>query len=305
MALNLLTFIQEQFTPTVIDQLGTNLNEPSGNVRKAVEGIIPIVLGGLTRHVQEGRADTILELLKDGNYSKESTPLDIAQVTDTRLDTQTAVATGSNFLSQIFKDDTDQIASHVAMFSGIKVPSALSLMGLVGSAIMGLLGRQYQNNGLSSFNLESLLGGQAASFRSALPEGLASVAGLLGFDEFAKTTGPQTEVQGIDFFENTPLNPNIPKSPEGERQHENRRWLRWIWVVLGILVIGLIVQKCREPQDSIEGIYTDTTRRAEPDAVEDTSATTKQHVEESHGQVGDSTAPGALGIRDSTRVVPK
>src|SRR5919199_2578786 len=68
---------------------------------------------------------------------------------------------------------------------------------------------------------------------------------------------------------------------------------------IAALVIALIVQKCRENQNGIDGISTDSTARAEPNAVEDTSAATKQSVRDAHGQVADSTAPGALGIRDS------
>lgn len=300
MALNLLTYIQEQFTPTVVDQLGEGLGESPANVQKAIAGVIPTVLGGLTRRVQDYGAEEILNLLKDSNYGAVSTPLDVTQVTDTRFETQTAVATGRNFLRQLFKDDTDRIASYLAAYSGVSQASALSLMGLVGSVLKGILGRQYQYNGLSAFNLSSLLGGQAGIYRAALPEGLESMGKLLGFDKLLTPSGPQTDVQRVDNFENSPVSPNIPMSPEGERQRENVHWLRWIWIALAVLVAGLLIQKCRELQDGVNGVYTDTTRRAEPNAVEDTSASTKRNVEKSHGQTGDTVAPGALGTRTST-----
>jgi len=71
-------------------------------------------------------------------------------------------------------------------------------------------------------------------------------------------------------------------------------------IAMGVLVAALIIQKCSQNQNSIDGVSTDSTSAYEPDFVEDTSAVTKQSILEANGQVADSTAPGALGIRDSS-----
>lgn len=297
MALNLLTYLNDQFSPSVVDQLSTQLNETPANLHKAMSGILPAVLGGLASRVQEGGADDIIDLLKDGNYSKETTPLDAAQVTDTREETRQAIETGRAFVGGALGDKSAAIANEIASFSGIQPASVQSAMGLVGSVLMGVLGRQYREEGLTDSNLKSLLLGQTDVYRAALPAGLSTVGGLLNFDMLRTPTGPTTEVQGADNFSGTPLNPNIPKSTDGDRQKENVRWLRWALIVLAILVAGIIVQKCREPQNSVDGVYTDTTRRVESDRVEDQSPTTRENVEKSNGQPADSTAPGALGDR--------
>jgi OmpA-OmpF porin, OOP family len=305
MALNILDYLNDQFSSSVIDQLADRIDETPVNTRKALRGALPAVVGGLAHRVQNGGADTILNALKSGQFSKETTPIDAAQVTDTREETQKAVETGREFVGTILGANTDRITQSIAEYGEIQPASARSVMGLVGSVLMGMLGRQYQEQGLSDTNLKTLLLGQTDSIKAALPAGLSSVGELLGFDQFQTPTGPPTEVQGTDHFSGTPLNPNIPKSTDGERQKENVRWLRWVMVVIGILIIGLIVQKCREPQNSTDGVYTDTTRRVESDAVEDRSPATQQNVRDSHGQVSDSTAPGALGIRDSSTVAPQ
>ena len=173
-------------------------------------------------------------------------------------------------------------------------------MNQAGTILMGTLGRQEQENGLTAESLKTLLLGQATEFRQALPSGLDAAGSLLGFNELVTPTGPQTEVQGTDNFSGTVVNPNIPKSAEGDRRTENKRWLRWAMIAMAILVFALLVQKCRENQNGTDGISTDSTARVESNAQEDTSAATKASIREAHGQVSDSTASGPLGIRDST-----
>lgn len=298
MAVHLLSLLKEQFTPGTIDQLSRELGATPASVLKAVNGSLPILLGGLTRRVQaSGGAPAMVTYLDKADYS--AVPLDVGQVTDTHQETVDAAAAGLGFLEQIFGNNLLRTTELIGVYSGLETSSVQTIIALAGSVLMGILGRQEQEKGLTSHNLTTLLVGQATEFRKALPSGLEAVGSLLGFDQLITPAGPQTEVQGADNFSGTIINPNIPKSPEGDRRRENVRWLRWAAVAMAVLVMALLVQKCREPQSSTEGISTDTTSRVEPDAVEDTSAATKAAVIKSHGQVTDSTAPGALGIRDS------
>lgn len=297
MAVHLVSYLKDQFTPGVIDQLSTELSETPGNVAKIVQGVIPTLLGGLTRRVQaSGGASTVYSFLEKGDYGK--TPFDVAQVTDTHQETIETASAGRDFLETIFGDNLNRTTELIGTFSGARAESVRVVMSLAGAVLMGVLGRQEQEKGLTSHSLKTLLEGQATLFRTALPAGLASVGSLLDFDELETPAGPPTAVQGADNFSGTVVNPNIPKSPDGDRQRENVRWLRWAMVLMAILVAALIVQKCSENQNSVDGVSTDSTARAEPNAVEDTSAATKNSVLEAHGQVADSTAPGALGMRD-------
>lgn len=301
MAVHLLAYLKEQFTPGIIDLLSQELGESSATTLKAVNGVLPTLLGGLTRRVQaSGGASSVVSLLEKGDYS--DTPLDVSQVLDEHQQTVDTVTAGRGFLTEIFGDNLTRTTELIATHSGTKPPSVLTILGLAGSVLMGVLGRQQQENGLTTHSLTTLMLGQATEFRNALPAGLDGVESLLGFDELQTPAGPQTEVQGADNFSGTVINPNIPKSAEGDRRRENVRWLRWAMIAMAVLVAALIIQKCSQNQNGIDGVSTDSTARVESNAVEDTSAATKRSVEEANGQVRDSTAPGALGIRDSSRV---
>ena len=47
MAVHLLAYLKEQFSPAVVDQLSNELNETPANTLKAINGTLPILLGGL------------------------------------------------------------------------------------------------------------------------------------------------------------------------------------------------------------------------------------------------------------------
>lgn len=299
MALNLLTYLSDQFTPTVIDQLGERLGEKPANVGTAVKAAIPTLLGSLAARTQStGDADAIIDLLRQTTYSKETTPLDIAQVSDTAAETQAAISGGSAFVQRLMPTRVDEVVRHIASHSHINRASAVALLDLVGSVLEGVLGRQVLDNGLTALNLSTLMAGQVDAIRAGMPTALAGLATTLGF---AKLPHPSSEegAQGITTFMSTPTNPDLPKSPLVERERENVSWLRWAMIAVGALILFLIVQKCREPQSGTEGIFTDTTARAESDRQEDTSAATRNNIAASNASTQD-TARGPFKTGDDS-----
>ncbi|GAB3693857.1 hypothetical protein GCM10027592_14120 [Spirosoma flavus] len=303
MAVHLIAYLKDQFSPAVVDKLGSILNESPADTLKAINGVLPTLLGGITRRVQmTGGASSTVSFLDKGDYG--NIPLDISQTLNNQPPFSETVSASRDFLNHIFDDKLTGVTELISTYSGVKPQSVLSILGLAGSILMGVLGRHEQENGLTSSGLKTLLIGQATEFRKSLPNGLGGISSLLGFDELVTPTGPQTEVQGTDNLGGDVLDLNIPKSPEGDRRQENVRWLRWAMIAMAILVIALLIQKCGQNQNGVDGISTDSTARVESNQMEDTSATTKQSVEEANGQASDSTAPGPLGIRDSTKVKP-
>ncbi|GAB4028456.1 DUF937 domain-containing protein [Spirosoma gilvum] len=301
MAVHLISYLKEQYTPAVIDQLSSDLGESSATILKIINGALPTLLGGLTRRVQAtGGATSIINFLDNKDY--RDTPLDVSQSIGDHPGNAEVTAIGRDFLEQIFGDKLAKTTELISLYSDAKPQSVLAVMAQLGTILMGVLGRQEQEKGLTIESLKTLLLGQATEFRQMLPKGLDGVGSLLGFDELVTPTGPQTDVQGTDNLSNNVINPNIPKSPEGDRRNENVRWLRWAMIAIAVLVLALLIQKCHENQNGIDGISTDSTRTVEPNAVEDTSAATKESIQDAHGQTTDSTAPGPLGIRDSSEV---
>lgn len=294
MAVNLLTHLSDQFTPSVVDQLGQRFGESPAHVSMAIKAIIPTVLGGLAQRTHRlSDAEEIVDFLRHTTYTKTATPLDISQVSDTAAETQDAIASGSSFIERILPTQAERVAVEIARHSQVNRTSALGLMDLVGAQLEHVLGRQSLDNGMTGLNLSTLVGGQVADIRAGVPAGLAALATSLGFD---KLGGPATgEGQGVTTFTSTPSNPDIPKSPLAERERENINWLRWAMIAVGALILFLIIQKCRQPQSGTDGVYTDTTARSEPDSKEDTSATARANAAESNGTPVGSIPGGPAG----------
>ena len=236
MAVHLLSYLKEQFTPAVVDQLSNELSETPAGTLKAINGIVPTLLGGLTRRVQSGGAASIISFFDKQEY--ESTPLDMSQSVGESPASDDKRQAGRSFLDHIFGDNLTRITELIGLYSTTKPQSVLSILTQAGTVLMGTLGRQEQEKGLTAESLTTLLLGQATEFRKALPGGLDAVGSLLGFDELVTPAGPQTEVQGTDNLSGTIINPNIPKSAEGDRRNENKRWLRWALIAIAVLIAG-------------------------------------------------------------------
>ncbi len=300
MAVHLLLLLKDQFTPAVIDRLAAELNEQPANIGKVAEGAVPALLGGLTRRVEAtGGASAIIGVLENGDY--RNAPFDVSQALDSLGKTRQASTTSEGFLTEIFGDRLDEANELLSTYSGTKPASSETVLGLTASVLMGILGRQEDENGLSAHSLQTLLLGQAAEFRKAIPSGVYAMDSLLGFTELKTPAGPVTEVQDTDNFSGTIINPNIPKSSEGDRRIENAQWLRWVLIAMGAVVAALIVQKCSQNQNSVDGVSTDSTAVYEPDSREDTSVATKQSVPEANGSRsanGTTSGPDVLVQRE-------
>ncbi|MEZ0483877.1 OmpA family protein [Fibrella aquatica] len=298
MAVNLLTYLSDQFTPSVVDQLGTRLGESPANTDAAIKSIIPIVLGGLAQRTRDASdASEIIDFLQNISYTQTATPLDISQVSDSAAEIGDAVAGGGRFIDRILPNQTDRVATDIARHSHVNRTSALSLMNLVGAVLEGMLGRQVLESGMTDVNLSTLVAGQIAPIRAGIPAGLVGLGTSLGFDKLGV---PDTgDAQGVTTFMSTPSNPDLPRSPLVERERQNVNWLRWAMIAVGALILFLIVQKCRQPQSGTEGVYTDTTARTESDAQEDTSATTRANVEAANGTPAGTLPTGPLGAEPS------
>lgn len=257
MAINLITYLQEQFTPRVVDQLSAHLNEKPAGVKRAVDAVVPAVVGGLARRLHEsGGASEVLAALETDTFRQ--TPFDISQVADNPGATRTAIRSATGLLDEVLGRDAGLVANRIAAYSGLNPQSTVALLGLAGSVLLGLLGRQHHDKALSADNLRTLLAGQSDSIRAALPAALAALGDDLDFDRLGNSTGGELEAQGVNTFSSTPVNPNIPKTPEVDQQRANN-WQRYVLLAVLALVVVMLAQKCREPQSGTGG-YTDTTR---------------------------------------------
>lgn len=180
MATSLLDTLGTYLTPDIIGKASSMLGESSGDTQKAMSGILPTLLGGVTNMSStEGGASKLMGMLQSGGFDG-SILNNLGGLLSGGTQTQNLLGTGQQLLGGLLGDKTSAVTSAISNFSGIKSSSASSLLALGAPLVMSLLGKTQTSQGLSANGLASLLSSQKSSLMSAMPAGLAAMPGISG-----------------------------------------------------------------------------------------------------------------------------
>ncbi len=258
MTTNLLTLLEEQFDDNAINHLSQTLGETPAVISKALDGVLPAVVGGVAQHSKDpGAPASLLSLLQ---ASAPYPSLGESFTDSTR--TQTAVTTGNTLLTRIFGNKINRIVDTIATYSGAKSTSITSLLGLAASSLMGLLTRQSTGtSALTAGGLTSTLEGQADIVGNAMPVALRSLLSLIGI------TVVGTETTTIKH--STPTTPVAAVEPD-----KGTPWLRWLLILLGILLLLWLLRSCLggDKKETTTVVTDSTTTMATPPVTADTVA---------------------------------
>lgn len=184
MSFNLLDQLKNHFTSDLITKAASSLGEKESSVSKALSGIFPTVAAAFLSKASTSSSGTD-ELLHAALDSHKAGWLDNISGFIGNSD---LLAKGAELVKKLLGNKADGIVNSIASFAGIKSSSASSLLSLVTPIATSLLGKQASQSSLSANGLLHLLNNQKTSILSALPSGIGSLAGLLGFDKFQNST---------------------------------------------------------------------------------------------------------------------
>lgn len=176
MSFNILDAVKGFITPDLIGSAASFLGESDSSVGKALTGLVPAALAGITQKAESaGGADAVLGLAKKAFDSGI-----LGNLASNFMSGGGGIPEGAPALLQgILGNHVGGIGNAIAQFAGIKGSSAASLLGSVLPLALGLLGKHAGDNGLSGSGLLSLLTSQKSSIMNALPAGL-NLSGILG-----------------------------------------------------------------------------------------------------------------------------
>ncbi|MFV0607440.1 MAG: DUF937 domain-containing protein [Niabella sp.] len=176
MAINIVDLVKNYATSEVISKASSFLGESEGGITKAVSGLIPSLLGGLTAKAtaSEAGAEEIFQAAKSSNDSGLLGNL------GSLFGNADILSKGKDLFGSLFGSNSNSILDTISSFAGIKSSSSGSLVSMLLPLISGILGKQAADNNLGASGLASFLGNQKSNIQSALPSGLASVGSLLG-----------------------------------------------------------------------------------------------------------------------------
>ncbi len=177
MSVNLVESIKDVFNNEFVNKASTSLGENHGNIRKALGGIVPALLGGVLAKAHAGDDAGVFAMARNAAGSGGVASMLTAN-------TDTLVSRGSDILSGLFGNKTNTVSNAIARYAGIKEPSANSLMGLSAPVVMGRLGEQAQEQNMNASQFTSFLTSQKDEILNALPSGL-NLGSLLGLGSLA------------------------------------------------------------------------------------------------------------------------
>ncbi len=178
MAINLLDLVKGQLSSAVIGQAAKMIGGSNAATGKALDGIMPTLLGGMMKKssTQSG-ANALFNMIKDDNHD--------GGILDNMTDlfsggesTRNATQSGEGILNSLFGSGLGSIVGKVASLSGLQRGGASSLMSMAAPILMGLIGKQVKSQGLNASGLASLMSSQKDFVASAMPSGMGDELGL-------------------------------------------------------------------------------------------------------------------------------
>lgn len=241
--MSIIDLIKGQLGPSLVSQAASQLGESESGVSKAMESLLPIILGGAAENATKpGFFDQITGLAGSGILSNLMGGSNNSLV--------------SSLVTMLFGDKLGGIVSAISNFSGVKESSSNSLMNLVSGAALGSLGKHAVDNNLDASGFASLLSSQKSSFASLLPAGLSlSSLGLGNLFGGAQETSAKVSDAVADAT--TKASETISETSDSNGGGGFMKWL------LPLLLLGaagwFLMKQCKKEPAAPATTTTDTT----------------------------------------------
>ncbi len=159
MANSLMDMLQGQLTDVVINQLAQNIggaDQQKTNV--ASQGIVSTLIGALANNAstQEGASSLFNAVEKDHDGSILDNMMDFLQP-EKQNPVSDRTANGLGILNHLLGDKQGGMAEAISKLSGLDTQSVGSLMQTLAPVVMGMIGKQRQQNNLDTGGLMNLL----------------------------------------------------------------------------------------------------------------------------------------------------
>jgi hypothetical protein len=215
MATNLVTEIAEALGPTIVTRIASGLGLGESSTQKAVNAAGPALLAALISLVSKPQGAT---KLNDAVAKQEPGVLSSLANVIGESGQRAFIDKGASVLTSLLGGKTlSGLSSALAQYAGIGEGGSKSLLGLLGPAVLGILGQEQRDRGLDASGLARLLTSQKDNVTHALPSGFSKYLGEAGISD--RVTGPT--------------------KPAYQTRSEYFPW-RWLLGALALLAIGAL-----------------------------------------------------------------
>jgi hypothetical protein len=218
MATNLISEMAQFLSPEIVARIASGLGLDKTSTQKAASAAVPGLLAALISLVSKPQGAA---KLNDAVAKQEAGVLSSLASVIGQSGQKALIDNGASALSSLLGGKTvSGLSSALGQFAGIGESGSKNLMGLLGPAVLGVLGHQQRSSGLDASGLAKLLNSQKDSVLAALPSGFSKQ--LSGTDILDSLIGPTTRA--------VYQTPSKPTPSVG----------RWLLPALALLAVGAL-----------------------------------------------------------------
>jgi OmpA-OmpF porin, OOP family len=173
MSFNILDAVKGHLGGELINKAASFLGESEGGVSKALGGLVPTVLSGLTDKASSSEGAHEVASMASAAHSSGF----LGGLGNIFGDGGGMLGKGLDLVKGLFGSKLGGILDTVSSVAGIKSDSSSKLLSLAAPAVLGVLGKHAADSNLGASGLASLLSSSKSSWSSMLPAGIGSLIG--------------------------------------------------------------------------------------------------------------------------------
>ncbi|QJD78978.1 DUF937 domain-containing protein [Spirosoma rhododendri] len=154
----------------VLSRIANYVDEPAEKTQKAVDGLVYTIVGGLMkRTTTEIGVNQLFNHIKRGRY--EGQLLDsLNTVLRDPNQTNALITQGNDVISHLLPAMKSSIGSMISGYAGIRNSSSISLLGLISTITLHVLGKTVKDRKLDADGLAASLFAEREAFVNAVPD---------------------------------------------------------------------------------------------------------------------------------------
>lgn len=165
--------LKKYITPETIQKLSTQVDANEDNTAQAVNALIPMMLGGMSKNVEQGGAASLnraLEKDHDGTMLEQLGSLFSSSAGMSSLNPQSSALNSAGILSHLFGNQQNSVQQGVSQATGLNAGQVSNLMGLLAPVVMGAVGRAKRENNLDENQVADLVKRERDDIEKQVPE---------------------------------------------------------------------------------------------------------------------------------------
>ena len=229
--MNLFANLTTVLNPEVLSRIADYIDEPIEKTHKAVDGLVYTIMGGLMkRTTSEIGVNQLYSHIQKGRYN--GTSLDnLTTVLRDPAYTNTLITQGNDVISHLLPAMKSSIGSMISGYAGIRNSSAISLLGLITTIVLHVLGKQVKDQKLDADALAAALFAERETLVNNVPEEfmprLVEKVGLQQIVAGLATPARRTPVESSGRAAPTTTRPAVSYDLSDDSDNDNGALTRW------------------------------------------------------------------------------